>query len=125
MSQESTTQFQSWAVIELMGHSKIAGHVSELQLGGNSMLRVDVPETKEVPAFTRIFNPSAVYAINPCKEDFARKSAEQIQAVPIMEFDMQALIRKMVDAKVERKLALVESTEEVETEDEKEEKFIF
>lgn len=101
-------KFEAWAIVELMGHQKIAGYVTEIQMGGSSLLRVDVPEIKTVPGFTRIFNPSALYAINPCTEEMAVSAAESIKSKPIMEFDMQRMIAKMVDAEVERRMALPE-----------------
>jgi hypothetical protein len=50
--------FEGWAVLELMGHRRLAGHLSEQQIGGSSFLRIDVPT--EPPA-TQFYSPSAVY----------------------------------------------------------------
>lgn len=35
--------FEGWAFLELMGHRKLAGHVSEATIGGGSFIRIDVP----------------------------------------------------------------------------------
>lgn len=106
---EIPSKFEATAIIELMGHQRIAGHVTEIQLGGHSLLQVDVPETKSVPAFTRILSPSAIYAINPCTPEMAQMAAESIKSKPIMEFDMQRMIAKMVENEVERRTALPEA----------------
>lgn len=106
---ENKEKFESWAIVELMGHSQIAGHVTEIQMGGNSMLQVDVPETKMCPAFTRLFNPSALYAINPVTEEMAKSAAESFKSKPIMTFDMQQMVSKMVNLEVERRTALPEA----------------
>lgn len=74
MSTES--KFETWAIVELLGHQKIAGHISEQPLAGTNMLRVDVPETDKNPAFTRFIGGSAIYAINPCTEEIAKWTAE-------------------------------------------------
>ena len=37
------TKFEEWAVLELFGHQRLAGLVSEVQIGGASFVRVDVP----------------------------------------------------------------------------------
>jgi hypothetical protein len=103
---EIPAKFEATAIIELMGHQRIAGHVTEIQMGGHSFLQVDVPETKSVPAFTRILSPSAIYAINPCTAEMAQMAAESIKSKPIMEFDMQRMISKMVENEVERRTAL-------------------
>jgi len=36
--------FESWAIVEVMGHRQFAGYVSEQAIGGASFVRVDVPE---------------------------------------------------------------------------------
>ncbi|HEY0169427.1 MAG TPA: hypothetical protein VGB98_00120 [Pyrinomonadaceae bacterium] len=36
--------FDCWCVLELFGHVRLAGHVTEASIGGCSFLRVDVPE---------------------------------------------------------------------------------
>lgn len=43
-----------WAIVELFGHSKIAGEISEQTIAGGPFLRVDVPETERESAFTRL-----------------------------------------------------------------------
>ena len=32
-----------WAIVELMGHRQTAGRITEVELGGAKMLRVDTP----------------------------------------------------------------------------------
>lgn len=68
----TTEKFDQWCLLELFGHQKLAGRVSESQIAGGNFLRVDVPETASNPSFTRIINPSAIYAINPITEEVAR-----------------------------------------------------
>lgn len=51
------------AVVELFGHQKMAGKVTEQSIGPSTFVRIDVPETNHQPAFTRLLNPSAIYAI--------------------------------------------------------------
>ena len=63
--QETKKAFDQWCVIELFGHNKIAGRVTEETIGGCAFLRVDVPdETGETTAFTKYFGQGAVYAMN-------------------------------------------------------------
>jgi hypothetical protein len=33
----------AWAIVELMGHRTRAGHVSEVELFGAKMMRIEVP----------------------------------------------------------------------------------
>lgn len=60
--------FEQFAIVELFGHQVIAGKVTEQVIGGQGFLRVDVPETKGVAAFTKFYGPGAIYAITPCDE---------------------------------------------------------
>lgn len=60
-----TDKIELFAIVELFGHNKVAGKVSEQNMGSFTFCRIDVPETPQQPAFTRFVNPSAIYAINP------------------------------------------------------------
>jgi hypothetical protein len=46
-------KFDSFAIVEVFGHQKFAGRVTEQAIGGASFVRVDVPKTRKHPAFTR------------------------------------------------------------------------
>ena len=100
-------QFKTWALVELFGHTRIAGEVREQTIAGGAMLRIDVPETKNNPAFTRIVNVSAVYAINPMSEESARLIAEGITTQPIDKWDIQHYVKQA-------QLKLQESTKPLE-----------
>lgn len=65
-------KFDEWALVELFGHQKIVGRVSEATLAGGAFLRVDVPEVGGSPAFTRFYGPAAIFSINPISEEVAR-----------------------------------------------------
>lgn len=88
--------FKLWAIVELFGHQKMAGHVTEQSLGVATFLRIDVPETPTVPAFTRILNPSAIYAINPVTEEVARITAQQLEQSPINSWDVKKMHEKLI-----------------------------
>lgn len=90
----TTPSFESFALIELFGHSKLAGKCSEQNVAGTNFLRVDVPETKNNPAFTRLLNHAAIYAINPITEDVAKAMAERIEAQPITAWDVKEYQKK-------------------------------
>ena len=87
MTTEST--FDTWAIVELFGHSKIAGKVTEQQIAGGTFLRVDVPELDgadgEHPTagFTRFYGAGAIYSITPVDEDLARRAAEALRPRPV------------------------------------------
>lgn len=89
-------RFDEWAIVELMGHQRMAGRVIEATIAGAAMLRIDVPaieiddtpfgepqRMRTVPAYTRFVSPAAVYAINPTTEDVARRAARYCAAEPL------------------------------------------
>ena len=89
-----TEQFKTWALVELFGHSRIAGEVSEQTIAGGAMVRIDVPETETSPAFTRIVNVSAIYAINPMTEEMVRSISGQLNVKPIQPWDIREYVEK-------------------------------
>jgi hypothetical protein len=98
--------FQEWAYVELMGHNKICGLVSEYKFGGESMIRVDVPEVGDIPKFSKLFNISAIYAITPMLEADAKAYAKIVKAVPLDQFDMSRILAaKMKQLEIESKTA--------------------
>lgn len=84
-SKDSSDKFESWAVVEIFGHQRIAGKVTEATIGGCAFLRVDVPKTEKRQAYTKYFGNGAIYAMTPCDEEVGRIAAEDIERyhVPI------------------------------------------
>lgn len=91
-----TEKFDLWGIVELFGHQRIAGKLTEQNVAGANMLRVDVPESKEAPPFTRFLNHAAIYAINPTTEEVAKMVAEQLQAKPIDSWDIRKFSEKLM-----------------------------
>jgi hypothetical protein len=96
MTQE---KFEVYAIVELFGHNKIAGKVTEQVIGGSSFIRVDVPNTKDVPGFTRLLHANAIYAINPVTEEVANGYAERIQSQPIQSWDAREVLKRIDEQK--------------------------
>lgn len=82
------------AIIELFGHTKMAGMITEQVIGATSFLRVEVPKTDKQEGFTRLLNPSAVYAINPCTEEIMLALANQFNFVPIKAWDLPPSLKR-------------------------------
>lgn len=94
-----TEKFELTAVVELFGHNKMAGKVSEQSIGVATFIRVDVPETSSQPKFTRLLNPSAIYAINPVTEEVSNYMAQQIAVKPIEAWDIREMQKKLLALK--------------------------
>jgi hypothetical protein len=111
MSDQAAPTFEGWAILELMGHRKLAGFLSEATIGGASFVRIDVPKptTPAQPmlrmdpdagrvtpadpsawAVTQFYSPSAVYCITPTTEDLARQVAAGAQPTPVTRYELPA-----------------------------------
>jgi hypothetical protein len=86
----SAEGFDSWAVVELMGHVRTAGRVTEEERFGVKMGRCDVPG-KDGGFTTVYFNGSSVYRLTPCSEAAARAVACRAQPEPVHQWEMPQL----------------------------------
>lgn len=89
------TKFDSWALVELFGHQRIVGRVTEATLAGGAFIRVDVPEDGERPAFTRFFGPSAIYGISPLSESVAMQLLKSTRLAPVNEYELPKLAQSV------------------------------
>jgi hypothetical protein len=91
-------KFDSWAIVELMGHQRIAGRVTEQAVFGTSLMRIDVPDTPKKSGFTKFYGSSAIYAITPVDEQTARAAAAYIDVEPIREYEIAQGQRRLLAA---------------------------
>lgn len=107
MTEQSKDQF---AIVELFGHARIAGRISEQTFGGAALVRIDVPEisytekpfgqpehTVTIPAHTRSFGGAAIYSINWVDEASAKFAAQSIKHRPVQPYGMASVLREMTD----------------------------
>ena len=80
----SENTFDTFAIVELFGHARIAGRVSEQVIAGQGFVRVDVPANEQYPAFTRMYGTGAIYSITPVDESIARAAAAGMRERPVM-----------------------------------------
>ena len=66
--------YAGWAILELMGHRRVAGQVREVTMYGACMLRVDIPAPESGGVtVTQYYGGAAVYCLTPATEEAARK----------------------------------------------------
>lgn len=87
----SEQKFEQWCLVELFGHQRIAGKVSEQTIGGSAFVRVDVPPVGDQPAFTKLFGNGAIYAITPVTEEIATAAAKTYRSVPVTPYEIPEL----------------------------------
>ena len=90
-----SSSFNEWALVELFGHQRIVGKVSEATLAGGAFLRVDVPGFNGEKAFTRFYGPSAIYSLSPVDETIARGLMERYRNEPVSRFELPQIADKV------------------------------
>lgn len=95
--------YEGWTVLELMGHRKIAGWVTEVEIAGEKMLRVDVPapgmmvatlmQSDQRPtgpwSATQFYSGKAVYAMTPTTADVAVRFAANSVPEPVTRWELK------------------------------------
>ena len=76
-------KFETWAIVELFGHNRYIGKVSEQTIGGCSFIRLDVPKIGKQAAFTKLYSQNAIYCITPVDEKFAKEYLKTMNPQPI------------------------------------------
>lgn len=89
------SSFNEWALVELFGHQRIVGRVSEATLAGGAFLRVDVPAVAENKAYTRFYGPGAVYSISPISEEIALQMVSRCRNEPVSRFELPQIAEKV------------------------------
>lgn len=81
-------KFEAWGLLELFGHQRLAGRLTEQTIGGCHFIRIDVPAVDGVAEYTRFFTQGAIYGMTITTEDVARKLAAGMRARPISVYDL-------------------------------------
>jgi hypothetical protein len=76
-------KLETWAVVEVFGHDRIAGFLTEQEWAGVAFFRVDVPEVDGEPGYSKFFNPSSVYSWVPVTEEVARAAVISFAVRPL------------------------------------------
>ena len=85
------SSLNGWVILEIMGHRRLAGHLTEQEVGPSRLLRIDVPADEPTEAqpwkMTQFYGPSSVFCITPVTEETARAIARRMDAAPVQLFD--------------------------------------
>ncbi len=93
--EERKEQFESWAILELMGHRRLTGYVTATELAGHGVLRIDIPT--EHGAITQYYSPSSMYALSPTTEELAQAVAKRNRPEPVHVFELPAPPKRELD----------------------------
>ena len=81
-------KFEQWAIVDVMGHQRYVGLVSEQVIAGQGFVRVDIPKTADVEGWTKLIGTASIYAITPVDEAIARQMAEGAKSKPIEAYQL-------------------------------------
>lgn len=87
---EEQQAFEMWAVVELLGHRRLAGRLTEQQVAGQVLLRVDVPAL-DGSMTTQLYGGQAIYCLTPTTEEVARALALRLQPEPVHRYELPVL----------------------------------
>jgi ribosomal protein S14 len=79
-----------WSVLELMGHRRLGGYVTQVELFGTAMLRIDVPGDEHGTIATQFYGGSSIYCLTPTGEAEARAVARNHQPAPVTRWELPA-----------------------------------
>lgn len=86
---EEQEPFHQYAIVEVFGHQRFAGLVTEQNVAGHGYVRIDVPAVGAQSAFTKLLAHSSIFSITPVTEDVAKRAAQNFRAAPVNVFDLQ------------------------------------
>jgi len=103
---ETTSKLQheasdQWAIVELFGHQRIAGRVSEQTIGGCAFVRVDVPAFEPsgsqtaTQAFTKLYGNAAIYAISFVDEATAKMVGRGLRVQPVETYELRRALQDL------------------------------
>lgn len=118
---ESTTPApKTWAIVELFGHARLAGQISEHSFGGETFTRIDVSEVtvtqtervdgqtvpvrRVIQAHTKLVGGKAIYSVAFVDEATALLAAHEILHTPITRWQ---LIRQLEQLPLNDRRALL------------------
>jgi hypothetical protein len=81
-------QKPTWAIVELMGHVRLAGRLTEEEKFGGKLGRLDIPQGDGF--ITQYFGSASVYRISLVTEDVARHVCKQTSPAPVSPWDFPA-----------------------------------
>lgn len=98
---DETGGIKGWAILELFGHRKLAGYLTEHVIGGSAMLRLDVPAVGDSAAVTQFYGVSAVYGLTIVSEEIARKAARVHRPEPVSAWEFTSAERETIAEELE------------------------
>lgn len=84
----SEQTIETWGIVELMGHVRLSGRLSEENHFGSVLGRIDIPQL-DGSMVTQYFSGSSVFRITPTSEQIARDIALSDKPKPIQVWELR------------------------------------
>lgn len=99
-------KFEAWCIIEVMGHARKSGRVTEETIAGSPMLRVDVPASAtDLTKFTTHYlSAQSIFQIHPCDENTARLAAAADGRRESYEYDIDQYLSRVNERAGQKRL---------------------
>ena len=98
MVTEEQQVYEGWTILELLGHRRLGGYVTEVNIAGAGFLRIDVPGPAGSPVATQFYPPGSVYCLTPVAETMARAVALRNQPEPVSRWELPASAQRTASA---------------------------
>lgn len=89
-----------WAIVELMGHRTRAGAISDAQMGGATLLRIEHPSRADhtgVEPLCEYYAASALFSVRPCSREDAEKVAAWAWPAPTTQRALPSAAALVID----------------------------
>lgn len=93
-----------FAVVEIMGRRTRSGLISDAQIGGATLLRIEHPTRADATGtepLTEYYAPQAIFAIRPCTQDEATAVASWAWPEPRTVPALDSAFDGLIDAEIE------------------------
>jgi len=96
-------KFDCYAIVDVMGHQRYIGRVTEQVIAGTGFVRIDVPpvacEGRQLkPGWTKLVGTGSIYAISPITEELAMRMVADRDDAPISPYDLPSPTREKIPA---------------------------
>ncbi len=85
---QTIAPFEVWGILECLGHEKVAGLISEQELFGTKLGRIDIP-TENGQMITQYFGGDSIYRLTAVSEAVARAFAARNVPRPVSIYDLK------------------------------------
>jgi hypothetical protein len=86
-----TDPYTGPAIVELFGHIRLAGTVTEAEMYGGKFLRLNIPANNNHPAVTQFIAYGALFRVTPTTDEIADGFAKGHRPAPVARYELPAI----------------------------------